>query len=118
MPSDTPTKPDNPVPDDLPIPYPSNRIERTTVADQQTDAALAPISPTGSAVLSQTLIRVATGVVAVAALVVGLSLPPISLAIPAAIVGICGTIVAIGTVLGISSQGVRAPAPPAVPPKA
>lgn len=112
-----PTRPDLPIPDNLPIPFPSNRIERTTVADQQTDAALAPISPTGAPVLTQTLIRVTTGIVAVAALVVGLSLPPISLAIPAVVVGICSTIVAIGTVLGISSQGVRAAAPPAVPPK-
>lgn len=87
------------------------------MATSETDKQLAPISPTGSAVLSQTLIRVATGLVAVAATVVALAMPPISLAIPAVMMGICTTIVAIGTVLGISSQGVRLSSPPAEPPK-
>lgn len=83
-----------------------NRItDPTTVANKATDAALAPVSPTGTPWLPAVVTKILTAVVVLAAAVV--SLAASGIVIPATIVGIATSIVAIGTVFGIASPGLR-----------
>ncbi len=78
---------------------------KLTVANAATDKALAPISPTGAAILPQLMLKIATVVVVLAG--VAISLPSMGIALPPAAVAVATALVAIGSALGIASQGVR-----------
>ncbi len=62
-------------------------------------------SPTGAALIPQVLLKFATVLVLVAGVV--LSLPTMGIGLPPIVLTISGLIVALGTSLGIASQGVR-----------
>jgi hypothetical protein len=88
-----------------------NRItDPTTTANATEDARLAPVSPTGAALLPQAAVRVAAVVVALAGAGV-VVFGTISAPWAATGAAICGAIVALGAALGIASPGVRS-APP------
>lgn len=82
-----------------------NRIDPLTPANTETDARLAPIPqpPAVGAVIGQTALKVLTAVVALAALVVAAPAGTV----PASWTPIAGAIVAIGTVFGLASPGIR-----------
>lgn len=85
-----------------------NRIvSPVTVANAAEDQRLDPIpsSPTGIALLPQLLVRVATVVVALAGTLLALTTQGIAL--PPIVVTVCTVVLALGTALGIASQGVR-----------
>lgn len=83
-----------------------NRItDPTSVANEATDKQLAPVSPTGTAFMPQVLVRIATVLVLIAGVIV--TLPTAGISLPPAVMAAASAVMAIGTVLGISSQGVR-----------
>ncbi len=86
---------------------PENRIESLTVANAATDSALAPVSPTGAAILPQFLIKAAVVIVSLAGVVV--ALPASGIALPPIVIGIATAVVGVGAALGIASQGARKP---------
>lgn len=64
-----------------------------------------PVSPTGAPVIPQWLTIGATVLVGLAGFV--LTLPAMGIALPTVVLSIAGSIVALGTALGIASPGVR-----------
>ena len=78
-----------------------NRIEPVTVANAETNARTAPVSPTGTPMLPTSLMPWLTVLVAVAALL------PLMPGLPVAVTTICGVVVALGAALGIASPGAR-----------
>ncbi len=75
---------------------------------------LAPVavvtrSPTGLALLPQIAVKVATVLVLLAGVVV--TLPSAGVALPPIVLTIAGAVLALGTALGIASQGVRTDKP-------
>lgn len=85
---------------------PDNRIDPLTPATAATDKALAPVSPTGQALIGAGVWqKVAVCVVAVAGTVV--ALPSMGVALPAVVVAIATLIGTLGGALGIVSVGVR-----------
>lgn len=63
-------------------------------------------SPTGLALIPQLALKVATVLVIIAGVVV--TLPSAGFALPPVVMAIAGAVLALGTALGIASQGVRA----------
>jgi hypothetical protein len=78
-----------------------NRIESTTVANAETNARTASISPTGTPMLPARLAPWLTLLVAVAALL------PLVPGLPPVVLTVCGLVVALGAALGIASPGAR-----------
>ncbi len=80
-----------------------------------TPVAVVERSPTGLALVPQVVLKVLTVVVGIAA--IGVTVFTTMLPAPWAVTGlaICSPIVAIGTVFGIASQGIRAPPPKVAP---
>ncbi len=89
-----------------------------TVANAAEDKRLDPIpvSPTGIALLPQIFIKISTVVVAAAVFV--MTIPAMGVPLPPQVLAVCAAIVGLGTVLGISSQGVRKTEKDVTPPKA
>lgn len=80
---------------------PENRLEPVTVANKLTNEQLAPVSPTGTPMLSPKLVPWLTILVVIAAAL------PLVPGMPVAVAAVCGVVTAIGTVLGIVSPGLR-----------
>lgn len=80
---------------------------KTTGANKETDADLAPVSPTGFALVSQWMVRVGVIVGALAAAIISISaaLPAL---LPASVTGVATAVLAILATFGIASPGVRA----------
>ncbi len=78
-----------------------NRIERVSVANAETDAKLAPISPTGTPILPASIAPWLSVVVALSAIL------PLIPGMPVVVITVCGVVVALGAALGIASPGAR-----------
>ena len=82
---------------------------KLTVANAATDKALAPVSPTGIALVGQTVTRIALALVVVAGAV--LALPAAGIQLPPIVLTIATAVVTLGTAFGIASPGVRKESP-------
>lgn len=92
-------------------PTPPNRLNMadrgpmTTPAVDNNVPVVHPASGLGSAVVPQWLTIAMTVLVGICGLVVGL--PAMGVALPSALLSVCGVILSIGTAVGIASPGVR-----------
>lgn len=81
----------------------TNRIEQTSTATVEKSAANIAQPPAIGAVIGQTALKVVTAVVAIAAVLVATP----GLTLPAWATAAAGSIVALGTVFGLLSPGIR-----------
>lgn len=84
---------------------PDNRIDNTTVANAETNARLAPVSPTGTPLIPPKAVPWLTLVAGLAGILA--ALPAFGVALPPVVVGISTAVVAILAGLGIASPGLR-----------